>query len=421
MSDRPARFLHAFGGYGIELEYMIVDNKHLSVLPIADQLMRAAAAGGEDELSEVERGILAWSNELVLHVIEIKNPQPIACLSMLPKAFQVEIGAMNDMLESMGARLMPTAMHPWMNPRTETRLWPHHNKAIYKAYERIFNVRSHGWANLQSMHVNLPFADDQEFAPLHAAARLVLPIMPALAASSPIAGRRDTGFMDYRMQAYWRNSDEVPSLAGKVVPPNVSSRAEYEEMILAPMYRDISALDPANVLRHEWLNSHGAIARFDRQAIELRVIDTQECPHADLAIAAAASFLARKLYRAEKPELALQQAISTDALAAILRACIVDAEEAVIDDSGYLAVLGFPDPRCNARELWCHLIDEMMRIEVEHVRLWNAPLQRILRHGPLARRIMRAVGADCSRPRLEAVYRELCDCLLHGRMFEGLA
>ena len=37
------------------------------------------------------------------------------------------------------------------------------------------------------MHVNLPFADDAQFARLHAAIRLVLPLLPALAASSPIA------------------------------------------------------------------------------------------------------------------------------------------------------------------------------------------------------------------------------------------
>ena len=33
------------------------------------------------------------------------------------------------------------------------------------------------------------------------------------------------------------------------------------------------------------MNSRGAIARFDRNAIEIRVIDVQECPKADLAIA----------------------------------------------------------------------------------------------------------------------------------------
>jgi hypothetical protein len=41
----------------------------------------------------------------------------------------------------------------------------------------------------------------------------------------------------------------------------------------------------------------------------------------------------------------------------------------------------------------------------------------MLRHGPLARRILGALGADASRSHLETVYRELCDCLAQGRMF----
>jgi hypothetical protein len=245
---------------------------------------------------------------------------------------------------------MPTAMHPWMDPLTETRLWPHDNQAIYDTYDRIFDSKRHGWANLQSMHVNLPFADDAQFARLHAAIRLVLPILPALAASSPIAEQRHTGCADYRMQVYWNNSDAVPTIAGQVIPETVSTRAEYEELILAPMYRDIAPFDPQRILRHEWLNSRGAIARFDRNAIEIRVVDTQECPQADLAIAAAASSVVRRLYRNGETGLAAQQAIATQALAAILRSCIADAEQAMIDNTEYLALLGFPGRRCNARD-----------------------------------------------------------------------
>ncbi|MEN3291387.1 MAG: hypothetical protein V7642_640 [Burkholderiales bacterium] len=406
--------LRAFRGYGIELEYMIVDKENLSVLPISDQLLRMAA-GNEDY--EVNRGMLGWSNELVLHVIEVKNLRPISALSMLPKAFQAEVRIINEMLDRLGGRLMPTAMHPWMDPRTETRLWPHQNEAIYNAYDRIFDSKSHGWANLQSMHINLPFGDDREFARLHAAIRLVLPILPALAASSPIAGHADTRCADYRMLVYWGNSEKVPSLTGQVIPQNASSRAEYEASILAPMYRDIAPYDPEGVLRYEWLNSHGAIARFDRNAIEIRVVDTQECPHADLAVAAAASFVTRKLYAAGETGLASQQAVSTETLAGILRAGVCDAERSMIEDAGYLALLGFPGRRCGARELWSHLIEQMLNEDIEHAPLWREPLQVILDQGPLARRILRAVGGDFSHRRLQAVYRELCDCLQEARMF----
>jgi hypothetical protein len=41
----------------------------------------------------------------------------------------------------------------------------------------------------------------------------------------------------------------------------------------------------------------------------------------------------------------------------------------------------------------------------------------IREHGPLARRILRALGPDFDPAHLHAVYRKLCDCLEAGRMF----
>jgi glutamate---cysteine ligase / carboxylate-amine ligase len=413
--DEPP-VLHAFNGYGIELEYMIVDRESLDVRPIADKLLQAEAG---HITNDVERGLLGWSNELVLHVVEIKNMRPTATLSLLPDAFQDEIRHINRLLEHRQARLMPGAMHPWMDPHTETRLWPHGDDAIYRAYDRIFDSRNHGWANLQSMHINLPFADDREFARLHAAARLVLPILPALAASSPIADRRATGWADYRMRVYCDNAPGFPSIAGMVVPETVTSRAAYEQRILAPMFRDIAPHDPEQVLRQEWLNSRGAIARFDRNAIEIRVVDTQECPRADLAIAAAAVTVVRTLYRNEHAALEEQQEMSTAVLAGILQDCIRDAELTVLRDETFLRLLGFPGRSCTAQELWSHLLDRMQNDETAHMAQWRDPLQAILKHGTLARRILRAVGPEITDAALKKVYRQLCDCLQEGRMFLG--
>ena len=147
--------LHAFAGYGIELEYMIVDQQTLAVLPIADTLLRAAAGR---TASEVERGRFGWSNEIVLHLVEIKNSRPDPALEPIAAGFQAEVDAINRLLQPMGARLMPTAMHPWMNPASETRLWPHDQAPIYQAYDRVFGCGQHGQANLQSMHLNLPLS-----------------------------------------------------------------------------------------------------------------------------------------------------------------------------------------------------------------------------------------------------------------------
>ncbi|HKX53434.1 MAG TPA: glutamate-cysteine ligase family protein [Nitrosospira sp.] len=406
--------LPAFAGYGIELEYMIVDRKTLSVVPIADELLRKLTG---TFASEARNGELGWSNEVVLHLLELKNIEPQPDISFLPVAFQGEIRRINELLEPMNARLMPTAMHPWMNPRTETRLWPHENAEIYLAYDRIFDCRRHGWANLQSMHLNMPFAGDEEFARLHAAVRLLLPILPALAASSPIAEGGYSDFLDFRMANYCQHQRRISSTIGAVIPDTISSAAEYEAKILAPMYQEIAPLDTEGTLQHEWLNARGEIPRFDRNAIEIRVIDTQECTWANYAIAAVAINIAHALYSEAYAPLPEQQSIVTDALVRIMHVCIRDGEQAVIDDAEYLRLMGFPGMDCKAHALWQHLIEAEMPVEPGQGKSCREALQTILRHGPLARRILNAIGSDFSRRRLETVYRELCDCLDEDRMF----
>src|SRR3569623_577123 len=419
-SSPPARHsptpLPAFSAYGIELEFMIVDRDFPAALPIADRLLQAGAG---EPASDVDRGLLGWSNELALHVIEIKNQAPSASPETLLQPLRTEVRYINRMLELYGAMLMPTAMHPWMDPRRETRLWPHSHAQLYQTSARIFDCDTHGWANLQSMHVNLPFADDAEFARLHSAIRLLLPILPALAASSPFADGADTGFADFRMHAYCGNAAPFSAIAGRVIPETVCSRAQYEEEILAPMYRELAPHDSEGLLRHEWLNSRGAIARFDRNAIEIRVIDTQECPHADLAIAAASVGIIRMLYEVSRfgHGLRNQQRFGTEALAAMLADCIRDAEQAQITDAAYLALLGYPGKRCSAQQLWRHLIEQLQQ-RGALAESWRQPLQIMLEQGPLARRILRAAGT-APHTRLPDIYRRLCRCLHESRMFES--
>lgn len=408
---RSPAALPAFGGYGIELEYMIVDADTLSALPIADQLLQRHGRS----VADIERGVMGWSNELVLHLIEVKNMAPLPDLETLPAAFASEIAEINRRLGALGARLMPTAMHPWLDPLVETRLWPHAHAEIYRTYDRIFDARQHGWANLQSMHLNLPFAGDAEFARLHAAARLLLPLLPALAASSPIMEGRSTGFLDYRMEAYRQHTARMPTVAGAVVPDNCVSAAAYRRDILEPMYRQIAPLDPQGVLRHEWLNARGLIARFDRSALEIRVIDMQECPAADIALAALASAVVKALYDARWASLAEQQALPTAVLVDTLTRCLRDADQAVIDDADLLRCLGLTPRRCPAGELWRHLADVVLPEDSPH---WRC-LAVVQDDGPLARRILRALDNDYRRPRLRAVYGELCECLAEGRMFGG--
>ncbi len=405
---------HLFARFGVELEYMLVDRQTLGVRPVADQVLRAVA-GVYD--ADVDVDGLTWSNELVLHVIELKTAAPAVRLEGLAESFQAGVQRIDAILEPLGAMLMPGAMHPWMDPHAETKLWPHDCGEIYATFNRIFDCRGHGWSNLQCVHLNLPFADDDEFGRLHAAIRLVLPILPALAASSPMVDGRPSGFADTRLEVYRSNARRIPSVAGRVIPEPVFTMGGYEEQILQRIYRDLAPHDPEGVLRYEWANARGAIARFERNTIEIRVIDVQECPQADLAVLRLVVAVLRALVAERWGEYGAQAAWPVEPLEEILLATIRDADQAVIRNPAYVRALGLTGTAsCTAGELWRHLVDELF--PAEDGRPGDlAPLEVILGEGCLSRRIMGAVGGDADRDRMDSAYRELCGCLAEGRMF----
>jgi gamma-glutamyl:cysteine ligase YbdK (ATP-grasp superfamily) len=413
-ADEPNPGLHLFEGYGIELEYMIAHRDTLDVLPVADELLRAAC-GAYDE--EIERGPLCWSNELILHVIEFKTNGPAPALDGVAEQFQDAVRQANDLLGPLNGRLMPSAMHPWMDPFTQARLWPHAYSEIYESYNRIFDCRGHGWANLQSMHINLPFQGDEEFARLHAAIRLLMPIMPALAASSPLADSRATGFHDTRLETYAHNADRIPTIAGDVIPEPVFSIDAYQQL-LQRLYRDIAPFDPRGILQHEWLNSRGAIARFERGSIEIRVLDIQECPAADLAVAALICETLRALARQAWQPLAAQMCWPVWPLKSLLDDCVRRGQDAVIRNKEYLAQFGVLDTDImSARALWRRLFEFTYDSAPPHMQAVLEPALHILEHGTLAGRILSAAGPAPAPDRLHAIYSRLCHCLEQGAMF----
>lgn len=411
--------LGLFDAIGIELEYMIVADRDLSVAPLADALLVADHGSLEPQVAD---GPISWSNELALHVIELKTEAPAPELAGLATRFWQSTAEINRRLARFGARLMPTAMHPWMDPHTELRLWPHDDDSIYRTFDRIFDCTGHGWANLQSVHINLPFRGDDELARLHAAIRLILPILPALAASSPIMNGALTGALDNRLRAYATNSRKVPSVTGAIIPEIIHSRADYERDILEVIYRDLAPHDPEGVLRYEWVNSRGAIARFDRDSIEIRLLDIQECPRADLAICAVVVSTVRALVEERLSSAGAQRSFPIAPLCAILERTVAAGDLAVIgaspDEARYLALLGRAGP-CTANELWQHLSATCLAVE-PGADEWLPALDVMARHGCLARRIVTALGGPDhtpSRDSLIAVYRRLCACLAENHLF----
>lgn len=405
-----------FSAYGIELEYMIVDAETLDVRPICDKVMYDVAG---EYLSEIEMGEIAWSNELALHVIELKTNGPAAQLDGLAEEFQSHVHQINERLKQFGARLLPTAMHPWMNPDEEMQLWPHEYSPVYEAFHRIFDCRGHGWANLQSVHVNLPFNGDEEFGRLHAAIRLILPLLPALAASSPIVEGQFTGTMDNRLDVYRFNARRIPSVSGQIIPEPAFDEASYRNLILEPMYADIAPFDPEETLRDEFLNARGAIARFGRGSIEIRLLDIQESPRADLAICAAVCGALQLMVAERWTPLGEQKMLTTERLHRILLNTIRDAGEAAIDDPDYLRQFGIESGLLTAAEVWDEVVQAVAASRPDWSQHFRAPLELIGVQGTLAKRIRKRLPDHPPKEAIASIYRELADCLAEGQMFNA--
>ena len=405
----PSR-LHLFQAFGVELEYMIVDRDTLNIRPIADELLKAEVG---EYAGDFENGIVTWSNELVLHVIEMKSTRPESDFPALAAGFTANVTRINNNLRQWNAMLLPTAAHPWMNPLLETKLWPHDNNDVYDAYNKIFDCRGHGWSNLQSTHLNLPFYDDEEFAKLHAAVRVVLPLLPALCASSPILDGAATGFLDSRLTFYKTNQQAIPSITGKVIPEAVFSKRQYHSTVYDRIKSDLAPFNENALLDPIWVNSRGAIPRFDRGSIEIRIMDIQECPAADLALQTLVIETIKALASERFASLEDLMHLHTESLAGVLDDTTRLGHLADVKYKNLLAVFGLSNA-VNANELWRHIHGKLTAPELTQ---WHQEINTVLTSGPLAHRMLQSLKGEFSHSALTGLYRRLADCLAEDSMF----
>ena len=413
--------LPLFAGRGVEIEYMIVGADDMAVRPLADRVLVDTDGAVTDE---IEPGLqddavgLAWCNELAAHVIEVKNPRPIVSLDGLIAPFELSVRELARRLEPFGATLLPGAAHPFMDPETETKLWPHAYGPVYAAFDAMFGCRGHGWSNLQSAQINLSYASDDEFRRLHAAIRLVLPLLPALAAASPLLDGVVRGSRDRRLEVYATNCARLPAVTARVIPEDCEDEAQYRRDVLDPIAAAVAPFDPDGVLDPVWVNARGAIARVDRGSIEIRVIDSQETPAADLAILTATEALVRHLAVERADDLARQRAVPTDALVDLFWRAAQDAGAARLEDLGLAAALGV-DGLHGARldVVWRALIERTLPAAGGDAPRVQRHLDVILEDGCLSERVLRRVGAAPSREQLVELCRELSAALLDGAPF----
>ncbi|MGL6036310.1 MAG: glutamate-cysteine ligase family protein [Legionella sp.] len=400
-----------FSVLGIEIEYMLVDKDSLDVRPISDILLRRLAG---HQVNEVAMGDIALSNELVMHVLELKNNGPKPPDSAISQHFQHTINALQPLLAEYNLILLPTGAHPWMDPHRETVRWPHGSNAIYQQFDTIFNCQGHGWANLQSMHVNMPYASQDEFRRLHSLIRLILPLLPALAASSPILDGKSTGLLDSRLHYYSQNQKHLPTISGDIIPEYIQDETEYQHQILAPMYDEISPFDPEKILQHQWLNSRAAIAKLDQKAIEIRIIDSQECVDADIAIAKAIQLIIKNWHDASNYY--LDNPCPTAPLKKIFDQAIVSGLSVRVDSNELMSQWQLPQRSMTLGDVWSQLIE---RASSELSAIEQRTLEHIISHGNLSERILKAIGPEMNKASLKNTYQQLAHCLLSNQQFSA--
>ncbi len=226
-----------------------------------------------------------FGKELQLHVMEIKANTPFHSPTAFEQTMQNAVTTLNGILQGHGACLLGTGMHPLLR-LDETAVWPHYHRKIYSEYGKIFNLKQHGWLNIQSFHLNLPFQKGDDAVKMHNYLANMCAYLPAVAASSPIYEGKEGADMDNRLSFYKVNQREVPSITGGVIPEYITSLKQYKRDVIERYSADLAAAGASKTLLHrEWVNSRGVIFRFDRRALEVRVMDEQECIKSDVALA----------------------------------------------------------------------------------------------------------------------------------------
>jgi len=271
-------------------------NEELKALPIVDKVIKDFCGR---IVNFVEQAHFTFGKELQLHVMEIKPNTPFESPKVFDETMHEAVLTLLDFLERRyNAYLLGTGMHPLLRLE-ETSIWPHRHRKIYQAYSKVFNLNQHGWLNIQSFQLNIPYLSEESGVLLHNALAKLCAYLPAVASSSPIYEGKIGESIDNRLDFYMLNQKEMPSVTGDVVPEYVASLDQYKKEIIGKYSLDLSNVGVDELIHKDWVNSRGVVFRFDRRSVEIRVMDEQECVKSDVALSCFIRALMRGLLSKE--------------------------------------------------------------------------------------------------------------------------
>jgi len=387
---------------GPEHEFSVINEK-LQPLPIVDQVIKDLHGR---VTNYANLGQFTLGKELQAHVAEFKANKPFDSPKVFEETMHSAVSRILDLLQNRyGASLLGLGMHPSLK-LDEARVWSHRDRQIYEALGRIFNLTQHGWLNIQSFQLNLPYGNEGEAVRLYNALAEVLPYLPAIASSSPIYESKVGEFLDNRLHFYGINQREIPSITGDIIPEPISSFEEYEKTTIRRYSEDLAKVNaPKCILSKEWLNSRGAVFRFDRRAVEIRIMDEQECVKSDVALSCFTRALLKGILRENEQQTPHR--------------VLVENLSAVTKD-GLDAKVSHPKGS-TAREVCRYLLKVAEREASREERQYLWVVKKRIEEGSLSNLILKDVTNKTQRTRPEeailSVYSALAKCLEENKVY----
>ena len=375
----------------------------LTPAPIGDQVLA--------ELCDPD-----WYACPVLHRLSLRVEPPGSRLAGIHRVVVPKLAKLRTVLGSLRARVLPTGMHPLLDPVSGVRTWKFPEGDPRNAMRWLVNRSSHAWSNVAGVRFAVGWSDEEQLRDLLRVCRLLVPIAPALAASSPLAVGEYSGYQSTRVESMRQPGGSLASLVGSFVPEPAYTESAYRKEVLQPVQREIEAVVEGLEIDIEEFDRRGAVLQPSRRRVLVRALDAQECLSANLAVSLAFASVLRGVMATGVAS--HHREIRQSSLVRTLRACARLADDAVLDDEEYLEVLGMHPGPITAAEVWLNLIDRYPP-NVDHDPSVRAALRVYLEQGSLASRIRASLGESPSPSGIRRVYRELCEGFDDDRSFEA--
>lgn len=387
--------------FGPEHEFSIVDET-LNPKPIVDKVIKKFCGRIKNNVVFPD---FIFGKELQAHVAEIKAKNPFRSPQEFENKMQKGVDIISTELDGLDCRLLGLGMHPTVS-LDEIKVWSHRDRKIYDAFDTLFNLKQHGWLNIQSFQLNLSYLNEFEAIKLYNLVKLIIPYLPAISASSPIYEGEIGEYRDNRLHFYGLSQEKIPSITGYIVPEPLNSFRSYKEKIINRYSSDLErAGAPSFILNKDWINSRGAIFRFDRKTIEIRIMDEQECIKSDVALSCFIRSLLRGLVQSRMFEIPYH--------------LLVDDLNAVIKD-GLRANVNHPT-LTSAKEVCRSLFKTAYKNALQQEKKYLWIIKRRIEEGNISElivdRVLRRAQRTDFKEALIKIYSDLTDNLKKNQVY----